>query len=99
MSTLKKVDLVEKIYTTHPTLTKSQAMQAVELFLSLAKSSLVQGEDLLLSGFGKFSVRDKKARWGRNFQTGTTLVLEARRVVTFKPSGQLRERVNRGLAV
>ena len=74
-------------------------MQAVELFLSLAKSSLVQGEDLLLSGFGKFSIRDKKARWGRDPQTGRILVLEARRVVTFKPSGQLRERVKKGLTV
>ncbi|MDO5675796.1 MAG: integration host factor subunit alpha [bacterium] len=96
MGTLTKADLVEKIYETHPTLTKSQAVQAVELFLSLAKSSLIQGDDLLLSGFGKFNVRDKKPRRGRNPQTGNALILDARRVVTFKPSGLLRERVNKG---
>lgn len=96
MGTLTKADLVEKIYSTHPNLTKSQAVQAVELFLSLAKSSLIQGDDVLLSGFGKFNIRDKKPRRGRNPQTGSTLILDARRVVTFKPSGLLRERVNKG---
>lgn len=95
MGTLTKTDLVEKIYTSHSTLTKSQAVEAVELFLALAKASLVSGEDLLLSSFGKFTVRDKSERRGRNPQTGKSLTLEARRVVTFKPSGLLRERVNK----
>ena len=70
-------------------------MEAVELFLALAKALLVRGEDLLLSSFGKFTVRDKSERRGRNPQTGKSLTLEARRVVTFKPSGLLRERVNK----
>jgi integration host factor subunit alpha len=96
MGTLTKAGLVEKIYANHPTLTKSQAVQAVELFLSLAKSSLIQGDDLLLSGFGKFNVRDKKPRRGRNPQTGDTLILDARRVVTFRPSDLLRDKVNKG---
>ena len=51
-------------------------------------------EDLLLSGFGKFNVKDKNARRGRNPQTGDELTLDARRVVTFKPSGILRDKIN-----
>jgi integration host factor subunit alpha len=57
-------------------------------------ASLENGEDVLLSGFGKFNVKAKSARKGRNPQTGEILMLEARRVVTFKPSGKLREKVN-----
>jgi integration host factor subunit alpha len=50
--------------------------------------------DLLLSGFGKFNVKDKKAGKGRNLRTGEELILDARRVVTFNPSGILRDKVN-----
>jgi integration host factor subunit alpha len=60
----------------------------------LSKETLISGSDLLLSGFGKFNVRDKKTRRGRNPQTGDDLMLDARRVVTFKPSGILRDKVN-----
>ena len=95
MGTLTKNDLVEKIYTVHPGLTKAQAVEAVETFLSLSKSALINGNDLLLSGFGKFSLRDKRPRRGRNPQTGSALMLDARRVVTFKPSGILRDMVNK----
>ena len=92
--TLTKADVVQHIYNTHPNLTKSQATEAVETFLSLSKSTLITGNDLLLSGFGKFNVKDKKPRRGRNPQTGHALTLDARRVITFKPSGLLRTRVN-----
>ena len=95
MGTLTKNDLVEKIYTVHPALTKAQAVEAVETFLALSKSALINGNDLLLSGFGKFSLRDKRPRRGRNPQTGSALMLDARRVVTFKPSGILRDMVNK----
>ncbi len=94
--TLTKADLVQRVYKTHPDLTKAQAIDSVEAFLSIAKESLISGEDLLLSGFGKFNVKDKKARRGRNPQTGDELILEARRVVTFKPSGILRDKINAG---
>lgn len=94
MGTLTKTDLVDKVYISS-SLSKAQSVEAVELFLALAKASLVNGESLLLSGFGKFSVRDKRERRGRNPQTGSSLMLEARRVVTFKPSGLLRDRVNK----
>ncbi len=92
--TLTKADLVQQVYKTHSNLTKAQATDAVELFLSLSKTALVTGEDLLLSGFGKFNIKDKQSRRGRNPQTGTELTLDARRVVTFKPSGILRSRIN-----
>jgi integration host factor subunit alpha len=82
------------VYKTHPNLTKSHATDSVETFLSISKSSLITGEDLLLSGFGKFSIKNKKSRRGRNPQTGSELTLEARRVVTFKSSGILRSRIN-----
>jgi len=91
---LTKANLAQAIYKNHPHLTRSQAAVAVEVFLTTAKEALIGGEDLLLSGFGKFSVKDKKLRKGRNPQTGEDLILDARRVVTFKPSGILRGRIN-----
>lgn len=90
---LTKADLVAKVYK-NLDLTKSQASQSVEAFLRISKDKLANGEDVLLSGFGKFSVKNKKARKGRNPQTGSELILDARRVLTFKPSGQLRARCN-----
>jgi len=93
--TLTKADLVHKIYQTHD-LSKTEATETIEAFLRISKECLANGEDLLLSGFGKFNVKDKKPRRGRNPQTGDELMLDARRVVTFKPSGILRNRVNTG---
>lgn len=92
--TLTKADLVQQIYEKHDNLTKAQATESVESFLRLSKNALISGSDLLLSGFGKFNVRDKKPRQGRNPQTGEGLKLDARRVVTFRPSGILRDKVN-----
>jgi len=93
--TLTKADLVQKVYEIHD-LTKVQAAEAVETFLGISKNCLENGHDLLISGFGKFNVKGKKARRGRNPQTGDELILDARKVVTFKPSGILRERINKG---
>ena len=92
--TITKADLINQVHATHSKLTKVQAREAVETILRTMKSSLESGEDVLLSGFGKFSVNDKTARKGRNPQTGESLMLNARRVITFKPSGKLRENVN-----
>ncbi len=92
--TLTKADLVQQIYKNHENLTKAQATEAVESLLRISKKSLIAGSDLLLSGFGKFNVRNKRSRKGRNPQTGDELMLDARRVVTFKPSGMLRDKVN-----
>jgi integration host factor subunit alpha len=60
----------------------TQPTDSVEAFLRISKNSLIGGSDLLLSGFGKFNVKDKKARKGRNPRTGEELILDARRVVT-----------------
>ncbi len=92
--TLTKADLIQQVYRNHDNLTKTQAAESVEAFLSISKQSLISGSDLLLSGFGKFHVKQKNARRGRNPQTGAELTLEARRVVTFKPSGILRDKIN-----
>ena len=92
--TLTKADLIQQVCKQHKGLTKIQATDSVEAFLRISKNSLINGSDLLLSGFGKFNEKDKKARKGRNPQTGEDLTLDARRVVTFNPSGILRDKVN-----
>ena len=92
--TFSKADLIDQLHVSNPKMTKAQARQAVETFLRIIKSSLESSEDVLLSGFGKFSVKEKAARKGKNPKTGDTAMIEARRVVTFKPSPKLREKVN-----
>ncbi|MBU0763338.1 MAG: integration host factor subunit alpha [Bacteroidetes bacterium] len=93
--TLTKAALVDRIFNTN-NMSKKQAVETVETILEIMKSSLEKGDDILLSGFGKLKVREKKPRKGRNPQTGEEIILDARRVVTFKPSGKLRETVNGG---
>jgi len=73
---------------------RQESRQAVERLLKIMKDTLSGGEDLLISGFGKFSVRQKKARRGRNPQTKQSLTLAARKVLVFKASGVLRKRIN-----
>ena len=91
---LTKVDLINKVYNSRTALTKKEARKAVETILLILKSSLENGADVLLSGFGKFNVKDKNARRGRNPKTGESMMLDAKKVVTFKPSGLLRKKVN-----
>ena len=74
---------------------RNQAIELVEALIELIKSKLVSGEHVLISGFGKFCVKEKRERRGRNPATGESMMLEARRVVTFKCSGQLREKINK----
>ena len=92
---LTKVDLINKVYNSRTTLTKKEARKAVETILHTIKSSLESSEDVLLSGFGKFNVKSKSVRKGRNPQTGESLMIDARKVVTFKPSAKLREKINK----
>jgi integration host factor subunit alpha len=73
--------------------TRQESRQILERLLEIMKDTLAQGEDLLISGFGKFSVRHKRARRGRNPQTKENLILAARKVVVFKTSGVLRNRI------
>lgn len=74
--------------------TKKKSSEVIETLLEIIKRSLEEGEDVLVSGFGKFCVKDKKERRGRNPATGSELTLPKRRVVTFKCSGRLRNRIN-----
>jgi integration host factor subunit alpha len=67
----------------------------IETLIGLIKTKLAAGEDVLISGFGKFCVKEKKERRGRNPATGEAMMLEARKVVTFKCSGQLRDKINK----
>ena len=76
-------------------LDKQESRQIVERLLEIMKGTLADGEELLISGFGKFSVRQKNERRGRNPQTKERLVLAARKVLVFKASGVLRERINK----
>lgn len=92
---LTKRDIVEQVFT-ELGLPKKQSVEIIESLLELIKDSLASGDDVLVSGFGKFCVREKAARKGRNPATGDDLMLRPRRVVTFKCSGKLRDRVNRG---
>ncbi len=75
-------------------LSKSDAKAAVEALLETIKQTLTYGESVMISGFGKFTVNEKKQRKGRNPATGNALTLDARRVVTFKCSNILRDRMN-----
>ena len=76
-------------------MSKPESRQIVERLFALMKGTLADGEDLLISGFGKFHIRQKKERRGRNPQTKEKLMLPARKVLMFKASGVLREKMNR----
>jgi len=92
--TLTKSHLVDAIAEQNG-FTKKKSTETVETILELIKSELASGEDVLISGFGKFCVKDKRERRGRNPATGEDMMLPPRRVVTFRCSGKLRNKVNR----
>ena len=91
--TLRKIQIVESIQnqTGFP---KNKSSEIVETLLEIIKRTLASGEDVLASGFGKFCVKEKTERKGRNPATGDTMMLEPRKVVTFKCSGKLRDKIN-----
>jgi len=91
--TLTKIQIVESInnQTGFP---KNRSSEIVETLLEIIKRTLASGEDVLVSGFGKFCVNEKKERKGRNPATGEDMMLSPRKVVTFKCSGKLRDRIN-----
>jgi integration host factor subunit alpha len=90
---LTKADIIESV---HQQLgfPKKKSEEVVEQLIETIKSTLASGEDVLVSGFGKFCVIEKKERRGRNPATGDSMMLRPRRVVTFKCSGKLRKRVS-----
>lgn len=77
-------------------LPKKEAAETIEMLLEIIKRTLADGEDILVSGFGKFCIKEKKARKGRNPATGSDMMLSKRRVVTFRCSAALREKINNG---
>lgn len=91
--TLTKADIAKKIADDCGFM-KGEATEIVERLLEIVKSRLIAGEDVMISGFGKWTVKSKHSRRGRNPQTGEELILEARRVVTWKYSPVLKKAVN-----
>ena len=94
-NTLTKAGIVESV---HDQLgfQKNESTEIIEILIEIIKESLELGEDVMISGFGKFQVKDKRKRRGRNPATGEDLTLSPRRVITFKCSGTLRDRINNG---
>ncbi len=91
--TLRKAHLIDSVRR-QMTFPRAYSTRMIESLLEIIKQTLESGEDVLITGFGKFCVKDKKERNGWNPQTGEDLVLRARRVVRFKYSGALREKMN-----
>ncbi|MDA8140220.1 MAG: integration host factor subunit alpha [Desulfobacteraceae bacterium] len=91
---LTKAQIVESI-AEHNDFDKKKSMQLIESLIEIIKRSLQDGDDVLISGFGKLCVKSKAVRRGRNPSTGEDLMLAARRVVTFKCSGKLRSKINK----
>jgi integration host factor subunit alpha len=89
---LTKNDIVTSVHELG--FTKKKSVEIIETLLEIMKSTLEKDEDVLISGFGKFCVKQKKQRRGRNPATGTDLILKERKVVTFKCSGKLRDEIN-----
>ena len=91
--TFTKIQIVESIQN-QTGFSRNRSSEILETLLEIIKSTLASGEDVLVSGFGKFCVKEKKERKGRNPATGEDLMLEPSKVVTFRCSGKLREAVN-----
>ncbi len=89
---LTKNDIVSRIHELG--FTKKKSIDIVESLLEIIKSTLEEDDDVLISGFGKFCIKNKNKRRGRNPATGDDLILRERKVVTFKCSGKLRNKIN-----
>jgi integration host factor subunit alpha len=89
-----KADIVERI-NSELGFSKKESLDLLESVISIMKTTLESGENLKISGFGNFIVKQKADRRGRNPQTGEALTIEARRVLTFKPSPLLRDAINK----
>jgi integration host factor subunit alpha len=92
---MTKAHLVELIYE-RIGCSKKEASEAVEHVFQIMKESLRRGEKVKISGFGSFAVNLKRARLGRNPQTGTPITIKSRRILSFKPSHVLKDQVNHG---
>jgi integration host factor subunit alpha len=88
-------DKLTNLLQTQTGFNRKTSSDLLESLLDIMKETLIQGEDLLITGFGKFSVRQKRARRGRNPQTSENLILGPRKVLVFRASGVLRQRLNK----
>ena len=91
--TLTKAKIVDTVHN-ELGFPKNRSAELIEILLEQIKATLGKGEDVLISGFGKFCVKSKKERRGRNPATGDDMMLSERRVVTFRCSHLLREKIN-----
>jgi integration host factor subunit alpha len=87
---LTKIDIIDSVYEKFG-IPKKDCIRIVESLFDIIKDDLYNGNDVMISGFGKWTVRAKKERKGRNPKTGADLTIAARRVVTFRPSKVLRQ--------
>lgn len=92
---MTKADLIEAIYT-KVGISKKESADLVEMLFDTMKDTLSKGEKIKISGFGNFVVREKRSRMGRNPQTGESMEISARRVLTFRPSQVLKSDLNGG---
>ena len=92
--TLSKTDIADRVATKNGW-SRTESSEYVESVLGILKGALSSGEDIMISGFGKFSVKEKRERRGRNPATGEDLTLRSGKVVTFKCSGRLRDHINK----
>ena len=90
---LTKADIIESIHN-QLGFPRIRSTEVTETLLEVIKGALASGEDVMITGFGKFCVKEKAERKGRNPATGEDLILEPRKVITFKCSGKLRDRIN-----
>ena len=90
---LTKAQIVSTVQN-HLGLSRKSSSQLIENLLEIIKKTLENDEDVLISGFGKFCVKQKRERKGRNPATGDDMMLAPRKVVTFKCSGKLRDKIN-----
>jgi integration host factor subunit alpha len=91
--TITKARIVEAVVETNG-YTQKKSFETVEIMLELIKRTLETGEDVLICGFGKFCVKKKAERRGRNPATGKDMMLSPRKVITFQSSRKLREKIN-----
>ena len=90
---MTKADIIENIYE-KVGISKKETSNVVQSIFDIIKSTLEEGENVKISGFGNFTVRSKKTRRGRNPQTGEEITISARKVITFKPSNVLKDLIN-----
>jgi integration host factor subunit alpha len=93
--TMKKIDVIESVYRLLD-IPKKDCVRIVESLFEIIKDDLVKSRGIMISGFGKWTVKAKKKRRDRNPQTGEPMAIDARKVVTFKPSTVLRNEINSG---